>query len=337
MVASHEVADEQAGRAHRPRRTILADRTYTSEVNSAQGWLWPLFALGFDSTHKLTESQLGLAKRPLSNGAIVVDGQPYSPRLPEHLRHITPPDLGATRLTIAAYQKLVAQRTPYLLHPIGGRRDYGSWDFGCKAMSLLGALRCDLKPDSLTRLPTPTRLTTDPSIYQARVLPKICGQQKSRIQMQELPFWQPFQHGTAAWYADDNRRNRVEGIFGNLKNDASQNLTRGRFRVMGLAKVSLMALFVVMAANLRLTETFERRQADKVTDATDRAAGKTRQTRKPRYHKRLQAELRGRIARDKELVTAGQQQAAGQQSVGQQRVGRPALRLVDADDPPGRP
>jgi len=132
---------------------------------------------------------------------------------------------------------------------------------------------------------------------------------------------EPLQHGTAEWCDDDNRRNRVEGIFGNLKNDASRNQTRGRFRVMGLAKVSLMALFVVMAANLRLTETFERRQADKAQDATDLAAGKTRRTRTPRHHKRLQAELPGRIGRDKDLVSAGQQQAAGQPA-----AGRPALR-----------
>jgi hypothetical protein len=71
--------------------------------------------------------------------------------------------------------------------------------------------------------------------------------------MTELPFWQPLPYGSAAWYDSFNRRNRIEGIFGNVKNDAAQNVTRGRFRVMGLAKVSLMTLFITMAANLRLT------------------------------------------------------------------------------------
>jgi hypothetical protein len=37
-----------------------------------------------------------------ASGALVVDGQPFSPQLPAHLRDIAPPKLGATRADIAA-------------------------------------------------------------------------------------------------------------------------------------------------------------------------------------------------------------------------------------------
>jgi hypothetical protein len=150
MAADHERAD----RPHRPRRDVLADRYYTSEVGRADDWIWPLFGLGFDSVHALTENQLGQGRRPLSNGAIVVDGQPYSPRLPQHLRNLTPPKVGAPKSAITAYQEQVALRAPYALHAVGGRQDDGSWDLGCRAMSLLGSLRCDLKPASMAKLPT---------------------------------------------------------------------------------------------------------------------------------------------------------------------------------------
>jgi hypothetical protein len=46
---------------------------------------------------------------------------------------------------------------------------------------------------------------------------------------------------------------------GNSKNDAAQNITRGRIRVMGLAKVSIMCLLSVGATNLRLTDTHTQR------------------------------------------------------------------------------
>ncbi|MGY1884841.1 hypothetical protein ACI799_06010 [Blastococcus sp. SYSU DS0753] len=311
MVADHERADTAADRPHRPRRDVLADRAYTSEVGRADDWIWPLFALGFDNVHALTEDQVGQGRRPLTNGAIVVDGQPYSPRLPQHLRDLTPPKIGSPRSAITAYQEQVALRAPYALHAVGGRRDDGSWDFGCRAMSLLGSLRCDLKPQSMLKPPTVRRPTTDPTVFTPRRKPAICGQQKSRVQMTELPFWQPTAHGSAQWWDSFNRRNRIEGIFGNVKNDAAQNVTRGRFRVMGLAKVSLMTLFIVMAANLRLTQTFQARQEKAAAGAAREAAGHVRQRRQPRFHNRLRTEMSARIAAEKELAAIGDARAAG--------------------------
>jgi hypothetical protein len=178
-------------------------------------------------------------------------------------------------------------------------------------MSLLGSLRCDLKPTSMRKPATPRRPTADPTVFNPRQTPKICGQQKSRVQMTELPFWQPIPHGSAEWWDSFNRRNRIEGVFGNVKNDAAQNVTRGRFRVMGLAKVSLMTLFIVMATNLRLTQTFQARQEKAARDAAREAAGHVRQRRQPRFHNRRRAEMSARIAAEKELAAAGDARAAG--------------------------
>jgi hypothetical protein len=70
---------------------------------------------------------------------------------------------------------------------------------------------------------------------------------------------------------------------------------------MGLARVSLMTLFIVMAANLRLAQRFRARQA----------AGHVRQRRQPRLHTRLRAEMGARIAAQRELAAAGDARAAG--------------------------
>jgi hypothetical protein len=293
MVADHEATDAAAGRANRPRRDVLADRAYTSESRRADDWIWPLWEHGFTSVHELTENQLGPAGRATPrprSGALVVDGQPYSPRLPAHLRSIDPPKLGATRADIAAYQALIAQRKLYALHAVGGRNTDGSWDFGCRAMALLGQLRCDLKPDSL-QLPH-NRPTTAPGVFTPANgrLPKVCGQQKARVQRDELPYWQPDLYGSTEWYASYNRRNRIEGIFGNLKNDATQDITRGSVRVMGLAKTAFLTMVAVMAVNLRLLDRWRARQASK----DDYAPAPVR--RRPRRRTRLLADTRARIA-----------------------------------------
>ena len=52
-------------------------------------------------------------------------------------------------------------------------------------------------------------------VRSPRTTPAICGQTKSRLQMTELPFWQHLAFGSEQWYRSVNRRNRVEGIFGN--------------------------------------------------------------------------------------------------------------------------
>ncbi len=293
MVADHEAADAAAGQSDRPRHDVLADRAYTSESRRADDWIWPLWEHGFTSVHELTEHQLGPAGRGTprpGSGALVIDGQPYSPRLPAHLRRIDPPKLGATRADIAAYQARIAQRKLYALHAVGGRNADGSWDFGCRAMALLGQLRCDLKPDSL-QLPH-TKPTTAPGVYTPANgrLPKVCGQQKARVLRDELPYWQPDLYGSADWYASYNRRNRIEGIFGNLKNDAAQDITRGSVRVMGLAKTAFLTMVAVMAVNLRLLDRWRARQASK----DDYVPPPVR--RGPRRRTRLLADTRAAIA-----------------------------------------
>jgi hypothetical protein len=301
MVADHETADAAAGRPDRPRKDVLADRAYTSENRKAEDWVWPLWELGFTSVHELTVHQLGPARlgtpKPVT-GALVIDGQPYSPRLPRHLRNLTPPPLGSDRATIAAYQAVVAQRALFALHPVGGRNADGSWDFGCRAMALLGQLRCDLKPRSLT-LPV-TKPTTSAGVYTppAGRLPKVCGQEKARITREELPYWQPNLYGSKAWYDSYNRRNRIEGVFGNLKNDATQNITRGNTRVMGLAKTAFMTMVAVMAVNLRLLDTWRLRQQQA---ATTKAAPVKR---RPRRRTLLIAATRARIAGAKATAAA---------------------------------
>ena len=65
--------------------------------------------------------------------------------------------------------------------------------------------------------------------------------------------------GSPNWIKAFNRRSRVEGWFGNLKNDNTEALGRGAFRVMGICKTSLMIATYAAATNLRLLRAWARR------------------------------------------------------------------------------
>ena len=65
--------------------------------------------------------------------------------------------------------------------------------------------------------------------------------------------------GSRTWISSFNRRTRVEGWFGNLKDHSREALTRGAFRVMGLGKTSLMLTIYAAATNLRLLDSWSRR------------------------------------------------------------------------------
>jgi hypothetical protein len=73
----------------------------------------------------------------------------------------------------------------------------------------------------------------------------------------QRPYW-----GSADWIAAFSRRSRVEGWFGNLKSENTEALGRGAFRVMGIAKTTLMLGIYSAATNMRLLHAWARRTHD---------------------------------------------------------------------------
>ena len=66
---------------------VLVDREYTQQ-NDGQDFLLPIRRMGAEPVFDLKSNQIG--PRGMVNGAIIIEGRPYSPSLPEVLRTIPP-------------------------------------------------------------------------------------------------------------------------------------------------------------------------------------------------------------------------------------------------------
>jgi hypothetical protein len=204
---------------------VLADREYTSTIDGS-GFLNPVRALGYNPVFELTASQLGVSNTV--KGAIIIDGQPHSPSTPLHLRHLIPPQVNAPVVEKIAYQDLIAERAKYALVRHGRTHKNGAQDYVCPAHA--GKIACPLAGKLNPLLPlasnTPTHVAKG----------SVCAKKYTRIHATDLPLNQTDQFGSFQWSMSMMRRNLVEGFFGNLKNEATENLKRGSIRVRGLYK-----------------------------------------------------------------------------------------------------
>jgi hypothetical protein len=227
---------------------VLADREYTM-TNDGSDFLLPVRALGGEPVFQLTGHQLGA--QGTSHGAIIIDGQPFSPSTPKGLWMIEVPEVNASAEKIGEYQDRIALRSQYALVPHSARKPNGSQVFQCPASA--GKIQCPLVAGSLDPL---SKLSTALMAPATAPPNTVCSRKFTTFNAEDIPLSQRELHGTTEWYFSSSRRNRVEGFFGNLKNEARENIRRGTIRVRGLEKTGLLLLMAVARANLRLADVW---------------------------------------------------------------------------------
>jgi hypothetical protein len=252
-----------------PLGDILADSGYAHR--DAGAWAIPLRAAGAALVQDLHPHDRG--PKGTHHGAVISNGNLYCPQTPRPLLELGPPARTATKEQAADWERKTSELARYKLGRLTADDQDGYHRVQCPAAA--GKLRCPLRPASMT-------LDRDrPEILQPPDHPPACcAQQTITVPPDVLAKTaQKHDYPSAAWRRSYSRRTGAERGFATAKDPASNDISRGWCRLMGLAPLMLFITTLLIVRNQRTLHAWSTRQEDNQRRA---AAGLPPKTRKRR-------------------------------------------------------
>lgn len=157
--------------------------------------------------------------KPFSGDALLIDGQLFSPLLPDELRDLPVPPRGASENEKLVYEAKLHQRARWRLTRHPGPDEDGATRWRCPFCSGLLRSRAFRKTMRKSRTAPLVDVEAD-----------YCCQGILTVMPAELPWWKNITFGTTAWRVSMGRRQVVESANSALKG-AFADLSRGFFRV----------------------------------------------------------------------------------------------------------
>ena len=207
------------------------------------------------------------------DGAVISNGNLYCPQTPRPLLELGPLARTATKEQAADWERKTAELARYKLGRLTADDPDGYHRVQCPAA--MGKIRCPLRPASMT-------LDRDrPEILQPPEHPQACcAQQTITVPPDVLAKTaQKHDYPSAAWRRSYARRTGAERGFATVKDPATNDITRGWCRLMGLVPLMLFTTTLLIARNQRILAAWNARQEDNQRRA---AAGLPPRTRKRR-------------------------------------------------------
>jgi hypothetical protein len=253
-----------------PIKDLLADTGYS--YREARTFALPLRTLGIQLIVDLHPNDRG--PKGTHMGAIYSNGNLYCPATPTSLLELGPLARGASAEQTQAHDSQSQELSRYKLPPITGYDTDGYRRVICPAAQ--GKLRCPRRPESIT-LPhdRPTILDPPPQ-------PPACCQQQTITVPPTVNAKTAQKHDwpSAAHRRSYNRRSGAERTFATLTDRATNDLSRGWSRLMGLAPISLFTATALIARNIRIADAFAARQAENQRRAANGLPPKHRKRRR---------------------------------------------------------
>ena len=253
-----------------PLGDILADSGYSHRI--PQHWAAPLRAAGAALIQDLHPHDRG--PKGTHQGAIIANGNLYCPVAPRTLLELGPLARSAAREQAASHDAKTAEAARYKLGRLTADDADGYHRVQCPAA--MGKIRCPLRPASMTLDRDRPEILTPPEHPQA-----CCTQQTITIPAGVLAKTaQKHDYPSAAWRRSYARRSGAERGFATAKDPASNTISRGWCRLMGLAPLMLFTTALLAARNHRILAAWNARQDDNARRAARGLPPKTRRRRR---------------------------------------------------------
>jgi len=253
-----------------PLGDVLADSGYAHRV--PQHWAAPLRAAGASLVQDLHPHDRG--PKGTHEGAIISNGNLYCPCTPRMLLELVPLARAATKEQAAAHDAKTAELARHKLGRITRDDPDGYHRVACPAV--MRKIRCPLRPASM-------RLDRDrPEILQPPENPQACCTQQTITVPPQVnaKTRQKHDYPSKAHRQSYARRTGAERGFATAKDPASNDISRGWCRLMGLTPLMLFTATLLVVRNQRILTAWNARQQDSARRAARGLPPKTRKRRR---------------------------------------------------------
>jgi hypothetical protein len=253
-----------------PLGDILSDSGYAHR--DADAWAIPVRAAGGQLVQDLHPHDRG--PKGTHHGAIIANGNLYCPCTPRPLTGLGPLARDASPGDITAHDANTAELARYKLGRISRDDDDGYHRVQCPAV--MGKIRCPLRPASMTLDRDRPEILTPPENPQA-----CCTQQTITVPPDVLgKTAQKHDYPSKAHRRSYARRTGAERGFATAKDPATNHITRGWCRLMGLTPLILFTTTLLIVRNQRILNAWNARQEDSQRRAAAGLPPKTRRRRR---------------------------------------------------------
>ncbi len=253
-----------------PLGDILADSGYAHRI--PQHWAAPLRAAGAQLVQDLHPDDRG--PHGTHEGAIISNGNLYCPATPRPLLQLGPLTRDATHDQAAAHDTRTAETARYKLGKLTSDDEDGYHRVMCPAV--MGKIRCPLRPQSMTLDRSRPEILTPPEHP-----PACCARQTITVPPEvTAKTAQKHDYPSKAHRRSYARRTGAERGFATIKDPASNDISRGWCRLMGLTPLLLIATCLLAVRNQRILAAWNARQDDNARRAAAGLPPRTRHRRR---------------------------------------------------------